>query len=219
MKHIDSELPLLKSIMKMFFNQFGERIELVLHDWSKGYEHSIVAIEGNLTNRKVGDCGNNLGLEVLKGTSDPETKANYITKTKDGKTLVSSTLYIKNDEGAPIGALCVNYDITDFVMMKNYCDSFVPTELDINTKNGNKEFFTNNITELLNIMIDDSISKTGKAISQMVKGDKMAVLDDLDKKGVFLITKSTTKVCEVLEISKFTLYNYLDEIKKKSNLI
>lgn len=216
MKSIDSELPLLKSIMKMFFNQFGERIELVLHDWSKGYEHSIVAIEGVITHRKVGDCGNNLGLEVLKGTTNSETKANYITKTKDGKTLVSSTLYLKNDEGTPIGALCVNYDITDFVTMKGYCDSFVPSELD---KTNNKEFFTNNITELLNVMIDDSISKTGKTVNQMAKEDKMAVLDDLDKKGVFLITKSTTKVCEVLEISKFTLYNYLEENKKKSHIV
>jgi predicted transcriptional regulator YheO len=46
----------------------------------------------------------------------------------------------------------------------------------------------------------------------MSKEDKIKVVEFLDKKGAFLITKSGDKVCRYLDISKFTLYNYLDEI-------
>jgi len=37
----------------------------------------------------------------------------------------------------------------------------------------------------------------------------------LDKKGVFLITKAGERICDALSISKFTLYNYLDILRKQ----
>ena len=82
MKTIDDVLPLLKKIMKLVANTFGEDCEIVLHDWSKGYEQSIIAIEnGNVTNRKVGNCGSNLGLEIMRGSIKDGDRFNYITKT------------------------------------------------------------------------------------------------------------------------------------------
>lgn len=211
MKSIESELVFFKSLMKMISKQFGSDVEIVLHDWSKGYEHSIVAIEGNLTGRKDGDCGSNLGLEVIRGTVDADTKVNYITKTKDGKALSSSTIYVKDENNNAIGALCINSDISRFLSLKDYCNSVIPEGL--NTES-TLEFFPNNILDLLSILIDESISSTGKNVSQMSKDDKLTVIKTLDNKGVFLITKSSTKVCEVLGISKFTLYKCLDEIRK-----
>ena len=214
MKDVESEKSLLVAIMRMLSKQFGSRIELVLHDWAKGYDHSIIAIEGSLTNRKVGDCGNNLGLEVIKGSTDSETRTNYVTKTKDGKTLASSTLYLKDDTGKPVGALCLNYDISNLEAEKVYYESIVHPKT-----SPQQEYFPNNISELLNVLLDESISKNGKTVNQMNKEDKIRIIEDLDKKGVFLITKSSTKVCEVLSISKFTLYNYLEEIRKRENNI
>ncbi len=50
----------------------------------------------------------------------------------------------------------------------------------------------------------------------MNKESKMKLLKFLDEKGVFLIKKSGERLCELLSISKFTLYNYLDEIRKST---
>ena len=36
----------------------------------------------------------------------------YLTKTTDGKLLKSSTIFIRNDEGKPVGILGINFDIT-----------------------------------------------------------------------------------------------------------
>ena len=47
----------------------------------------------------------------------------------------------------------------------------------------------------------------------MNREQKMEFLRFLDKKGAFLISKSNERVCEFLQISKFTLYNYLDAIR------
>ena len=100
MKTIEEALPLLKRIMKLISLTLGEECEVVLHDWSKGYEQSIIAIEnGHVTNREIGDCGSNLGLEVMRGTIKDGDRFNYVTKTSLGKTLKSSTTYLCNDEG------------------------------------------------------------------------------------------------------------------------
>lgn len=49
----------------------------------------------------------------------------------------------------------------------------------------------------------------------MNKEAKIKLLRFLDERGVFLIQKSGQKVCELLGISKFTLYNYLEEARGK----
>ena len=64
-------LSVLQEVMHLIAEEFGSQCEVVLHDWSHGYEKTIVAIEnGHVSGRKVGDCGSNLGLEVIRGTSD-----------------------------------------------------------------------------------------------------------------------------------------------------
>ena len=89
---------LLESVMKLIAAQFGPDCEVVLHDWSKDYESTIVAIEnGHVSGRKVGDGGSNLGLEVMRGTTDGSNQLNYITQTQDGRMLRSSSLYLTDE--------------------------------------------------------------------------------------------------------------------------
>ena len=47
-------------------------------------------------------------------------------------------------------------------------------------------------------------------MNHLNKDEKMQIIRFLDSKGAFLITKSGDRVCEFLNISKFTLYNYLE---------
>lgn len=215
MKSIASEMDTFKLVLKVIAEQFGNRCEVCLHDWSKGYDSSIVAIEnGHVTHRKVGDSGSNLGLTLYKTKTDPEdhNKFNYITKTKDGKTLRSSTVFLKNDEGTPIGALCINFDITDLMDMKSTIN-----ELTMGSTEEQEELFANDVNELLEFLLDESIKMVGKPVEDLKKQDKMEVLRFLDQRGALLISKSSLRICEFLKISKFTLYNYLDELRSKEN--
>lgn len=208
MRNIEDEQQLLTNIMRAVAETIGDKCEVVLHDWSKGYESSIVAIvNGHVTNRKVGDCGSNLGLEVMRGTIKNGDKYNYVTRTKDNKTLKSSTTYIKNDVGETIGALCVNLDVTDFINIRDFMDSFTAIN-----QNGS-EVFANDVGELLDFLLSESQKLVGKPVLEMNKEDKIEAIRYLDEKGAFLITKSGNRVCEFFRISKFTLYNYLDLIR------
>jgi predicted transcriptional regulator YheO len=198
--------------MKLIAEHFGENCEITLHDWSKGYEHTIVAIEnGHVTDRTTGDCGSNLGLEVMRGTVKDGDRYNYITQTKKGSTLRSSTIYLKNDDGESIGALCINLDISELIFMKNIVDNLT------NVSNDTKEVFANDVSEVLDFLLSESLRIVGKPVKNMIKDDKLQAIKYLDEKGAFLISKSGNKVCEFYDISKFTLYNYLDEIRSHNN--
>ena len=51
----------------------------------------------------------------------------YLTKTTDGKLLKSSTIFIRNDEGKPVGILGINFDITLMKAFERSLDAFTGT--------------------------------------------------------------------------------------------
>ena len=55
MKSINEEMPLLKQLLSLISNHFGTSCEVVLHDLTQDYNHTIVDIRnGHITNRTVG---------------------------------------------------------------------------------------------------------------------------------------------------------------------
>ncbi|MGA9175456.1 MAG: helix-turn-helix transcriptional regulator [Thermoactinomyces sp.] len=214
MESIKDEMPFLTSLIRCIATQFGDKCEVVLHDLTQGYESTIVAIEnGHVTGRKAGDCGSNLGLEVLRGTVKDGDRYNYITQTKDGKILRSSTVYIKNSAGETIGAICINFDISEFLLAENTLKSITMHSFDQKIK----EVFVNDVNELLDFLLQECQHEIGKPVSLMLKEDKMKAVDFLDKKGAFLIKKAGDRICKFLDISKFTLYNFLDEVRSQKD--
>jgi predicted transcriptional regulator YheO len=196
--------------MKMLAMELGDHCEIVLHDLIKDYNHSIVEIVNNhVTGRNVGDCGSNLGLEVLRGTVKDGDRYGYVTYTKDGKTLRSSTMYIKDDDGKVIGALCINFDMTELIKFEGFLKKFNRYEI----PEDSQEIFVNNVTQLLDYLISDAEKQVDKSPENMTKDDKIQFLKYLDQKGAFMISKSGEKICKYLGISKFSFYNYLDEIR------
>lgn len=125
---------LWQRLLTMLEHQFGNRCEFILHDYSsRDYDHSIVDIRnGHITNRKVGDCGSNLGLEVLRGTVKDGDRYNYIVNTRDGKLLRSSSMYLQDDTGKVIGCLCINTDITETVHFEEYLRQYNQYNIPVN---------------------------------------------------------------------------------------
>jgi predicted transcriptional regulator YheO len=203
---------------------FGENCEVVLHDHKdQPYEHTIVAIEnGHVTGRTIGDCGTNLGLEVLRGTGDGRDRYNYATQTKDGRVLRSSTVYIHDDAGEVVGSLCVNIDITDMMAAEHVIGKLCQNPFR-NGKNGGgvekvQEVFAHDVSELTDALIQQAQQVIDKPVSKMTKEDKMAVLRFLDNHGAFLIKKAGEKIAAFLDISKFTMYSYLDVIRANTTV-
>jgi predicted transcriptional regulator YheO len=188
---------------------FGTNCEVVLHDLTDSYESTVVMIEnGHVTDRRVGDCGSNLGLEVLRGTVRNGDKYGYFTNTRDGRVLRSSSVYIRDGEGKVIGCLCVNFDVSNLMV----ADKTIRSLISNGEGEKEEEFFVNDVNQLLDALLQKAMEEVGKPVSYMTRDDKIKVVKYLDQKGAFLITKSGNRICQFLDISKFTLYSYLDEV-------
>jgi len=60
---------------------------------------------------------------------------------------------------------------------------------------------------------------SSRFISEMEREDKIAVISHLESKGTFLIRYSIDRVAQALNISKFTIYNYLEELKSRQETV
>lgn len=225
MKSIQEQRELFNKIMTLLEQHLGPKCEVVLHDLTRDYGSTIVDIRhGHITNRKIGDSGSNLGLEVLRGTQHDGDRFNYITHTRDNKILRSSSVYIRGGNDRVIGAICVNLDITQSLQCEEFLHQLNQFPLEEvkrdaepqkNEEKGEpappvQEIFVNSVQELLDYLIDEAYAQTGKAVSRMLRADKLQFIRFLDQKGAFLITRSGDAVCDFLGISKYTLYRYLE---------
>lgn len=213
MGYVTDNINLLSDIAKCIAMQFGENCEVVLHDLTLPYNKTIVAIwNGHVTGRKIGDGGTNAGLEILKGSVSPDDQYHYINSTPDGKILRSSSKYFRDEYGKVNGSLCINLDITDLVRCEKTLQSLTSPD-NQQAAPAPSEFFIGNIDGLLEKMMNEAVLKTGKEIKDLTKEEKVSIVQSLDQKGFFLIKKSAEILADFLGLSRYSIYNYLNEIK------
>ena len=208
MNTIYDHLDMFTGILDLLENHLGANCEIVLHDNTKPYEHSIVDIRnGHVTGRKIGDCGGNWGLEVLSKMNADTHIYNKIVHMRNGKIIRGSSMFLQDDEGENIGAICINMDITDSLKCEEYLRQFNNYATPSSSSN---ELFTTDVNQLMDNLLLQCENMFDKTNGHLTKDEKLEIIRFLDSKGAFLITKSGDRVCEFLNISKFTLYNYLE---------
>lgn len=209
----EAQLDFYKRLAHALALQFGSGCEVVVHDLEAADpSHSIVAIEnGHVTGRRLGDGPSHVVLEALHaGGERLEDRLAYLTKTADGKILKSSTVFIRDDDGRAVGIFAVNYDITILRAMGDTIAEVVGTEPSAPRE---PEPIVRSVADLLDDLIEQSVQLVGTPVALMTKEEKVRAIRYLNDTGAFLITKSGPKVCKYFGISKYTLYNYLDEAR------
>lgn len=210
MGYVSDNLNLLSDIAKCIAMQFGENCEVVLHDLTLPYDKTIVAIwNGHVTGRKIGDGGTNAGLEILKGSASPDDQYSYINATPNGRILRSSSKYFRDEYGKVNGSMCINLDITDMIKCENALRSL--TSSSNASIPQTPELFVGNVDELLEIMMKEAVNMTGKSVGNLTKEEKVAIVHGLEDKGFFLIKKAAEKLADFLGLSRYSIYNYLNE--------
>lgn len=207
------DMEFLKQLAQGIAAQFGASCEVLVHDLrGDDAAHTIAAIEnGEVSQRHMGDGASKAALEALQRRDDPTlTDAlGYLTKTKDGRILKSSTMYLRNGEGVIEGMFSINYDITEFLMAERAIDTLLHHKQEQKLP----ERIPTSVNDLLDDLIEQSVALTGKPVAMMTKEDKITAIQFLSRAGAFLVTKSGDKVSKFFGISKYTLYSYIDAKK------
>lgn len=205
-----STLNLLAQLARGISRQFGSNCEIVVHDLSRhAIDNSIVIIEnGHVTSRKVGDGPSHVVLEALKeNPAKLDDHLNYLTRTQDGRILKSSTIYIRDDAGEVAGIFSINYDITGLLAIEGALQSLISIE---KPQTQAPEKIPQNVNDLLDELIEQSVRNVGKPAALMSKEEKIKAIHFLNDSGAFLVTKSGDKISKYFGISKYTLYSYID---------
>lgn len=195
-------LPIAEGIAKTF----GSHCEVVVHDLTD-VSSSIVAIyNGHVTGREVGSPMTDLGLTILRKGKEEDLFLNYANKSIKGKRIKSSSIMIRDDAGEVVGCLCINIDLTLLSMAGTILNEIVNLH-----EEKEEESFPQSVTDLEKRMIDRAVEKIGKPIGLMEKNERMEFIRILDEMGLFLIKGTVHNVAQLLDVSKFTIYNYLEK--------
>lgn len=197
-------------------DMFGHNCEVVLHDLTQP-DHSIIAIKnGHVTGRQEGGPITDLALKILQNQDNYNNKyymTNYNVYVNNGKTLRSSSFFIKDNMDKIIGMLCINLDITRLIETQQMLEDF--TQFTHNIKDSfysEEENIEANIDEVMNSIIEKVFCNLPAEPDRMSSNEKLEIVKILNKRGIFLLKNGVFEVAKRLNTSEATIYRYLNKI-------
>lgn len=214
----DKCIELLIPIVDGIARAFGKNCEVVLHDLSNPAKSIVRIANGHITGRTVGVPLTDLGLQLYEqikdGKKGPEGDlfVGYRTKTGQGRDLKSTTIFIRNGRGKVVGSLCINIDVTPYLLTRNILDNLCETaEHDFQAQEKESpEKFHQSLDTLIQDLLEGSIGKIGKPVPFMTREEKIQIVRDLKERGFFLIKGSLKKLSKAIGLSSPTIYKYME---------
>ena len=215
-------LGVLQATVQMLGSVLGRNTEVVLHDLTRP-EHSVIAIaNGHVSGRRVGspvlagpreDQGFNAVLQAMRepGSRDPVVVGNYPTQGRDGKTFRSATAVFRDAHGEPYASLCVNTDLSGIAAAQACLEQLLPSTEVIT---GEPVDTQPDLEQLMVQIIDTALCDAHSQGRRLGKAQKLEAVRQMHDGGLFIVKGAVEKAAAVLGVTRYTIYNYLDEIRK-----
>jgi predicted transcriptional regulator YheO len=110
-----------------------------------------------------------------------------------------------------VGAFCVNFDVDDLLKSKLFVEEFVFMDEAENLKE--EKEIVDSVWDVVTNLIRYAVEEYPVPINEMTKLDKLKIVSFLNEKGLFLIKGAIDELATSLNVSKVTIYGYLDELK------
>lgn len=192
--------PLIGAIVELF-HPF---VEAAVHDLEKG---KLVAIFHNISQRKVGEASPLKELKV-KVEDFPDIFPPYYKQNWDGRTLKCTSITLRNEQGKPIGLICINMDVSHFQEGHRLLESF----LKIREESENPiEIFGAQFENQATSMIEDYLEENHLVLSRLKRDQKRALIQHLYKKGIFNFKNAAPFLATKLNTSRASIYNYIKQ--------
>lgn len=182
--------------------------EVVLHDLKTG---TIAYIANSYSKRVPGDNSLTEAESEFDLASDvigPYPKTNW-----DGRRLKSITSVIRDQDGKPIGLLCINHDIEAFAGALDQLTSLIALP---EKKEQIPALFAKDWREAVNAIIGGFLKDRGRSIASLNGADKDDLIAKLDREGLFEVRKAVPYIAEVLRLSRATIYNRLAQLRERA---
>jgi predicted transcriptional regulator YheO len=193
--------------------------EAVLHDLAR-LPDSIVAVSGDVTGRRVGDPATDLLLEQA-ASGRFQDRVGYRTRLPDGRAMRSTTMIVRDSAGTAVAALCINTDLSVWTALEKVARTMTGTAGAEQTGHpaddagpAEAEHFVRDVDELAAQLIHEAVREQGIPVDLMKKEHKIAVVRSLQARGMFMLRDAVEMIATSLHVTRFTIYNYLNEISE-----
>lgn len=197
----------------------GPRTEVVLHDLTSK-ERSVVAIaNGHISGRRVGSPVTDLVLRTLKRGSieGANSLIGYRGTGADGRTLRSSSYFLREATGEIVGILCINTDVSGLMRIQEVLGTELAAIIgeapEQTLQDPGPESLSGSVDDLRNQLLDSALTSVASPTSRLSAADRKALVATLDESGLFLLKGGVAAAAERLGVSEPTIYRYLTKVR------
>lgn len=206
----------------------GPSTEIVLHDLTNPAHSVVYVVNGDITDRKVGQGVRHLVPEMLtshEGKPIGPWWFRYRTKL-----IRATTELIYDRAGEIIGALCVNEDVTGeerlFLSLEGRLPGLTMTDLkadgdtaglikpETSVKDAELSGKPDSVRKTVFRLISETAAQKAYAEAKTNRDVRRRLVRDLKERDVFLLKGSIEELARLLGLSKVTIYSDLDALRR-----
>ncbi|CAO96672.1 helix-turn-helix transcriptional regulator [Erwinia tasmaniensis] len=216
-------LKMLAAAVRAIGSVLPGNAEIVLHDL-RNPEFSIAEISNaHVTGRRKGDSvlaglrTDKAFINALEESQELVTLfPEYETFSRDGSPLRSSTAIYRGRNGKPFAALCVNVDNNGIeqalTLLQNLSGMTFKAKIPA-TEPTDTDLPHESIEDLMKEIISDATALSPGNRRADAKKVKILAVKKMQERGIFLMKGGVEKAADALGVTRYTVYNYLDELK------
>ena len=210
----------------------GPDYEVVLHEILPENSRVAAIANGSISGRSVGAPITNAALRMImqKQYETSDYNLNYTGQLANGKTIRSSTMFIK-DGGKLVGLLCINFDdsrfheISDSILRLVHPDDFVhhhyfpsdaPAKQPMQPQHAPAqptEHFQSDMNGLMEDLFATVTKDTGVPLRRLTQAERAEIVARLYEQGMFELRGAVQFTVDKLGCSQASVYRYIKNAK------
>ena len=210
----------------------GPDYEVVLHEILPENSRVAAIANGSISGRSVGAPITNAALRMImqKQYETSDYNLNYTGQLANGKTIRSSTMFIK-DGGKLVGLLCINFDdsrfheISDSILRLVHPDDFVhhhyfpsdaPAKQPMQPQHAPAqpaEHFQSDMNGLMEDLFVTVTKDTGVPLRRLTQAERAEIVARLYEQGMFELRGAVQFTVDKLGCSQASVYQYIKNAK------
>ena len=122
---------------------------------------------------------------------------------------------LRDEQGDVFGILGLNFDVSGLVQTQRTLANLAAAgRVGGEVAPETEEIFADDIRDVVAGMVAKILNEMGKTPAAMSRDEKMEVVKRLEERGAFLVKRSAEQVADALDLSRYTIFSYLKEIRR-----
>ncbi len=197
-------------LLNFMSSVLGENSEIVVYDVDKmEIEYILNPFNEQM---KIGSSMRSFEKNMLekKVYEQQDFIVNYRALSISNKKLKSGSFFLKDKNGTPIKIITINTDVDLMVDFRDLLNNMVSGHIKPSDETVYDQFDVS-VEGYVQNAINSELSHYNVETKRLSPEEKLAIVQSLDSKGLFLIKGAISELAETLSTTETTIYRYLSK--------